>query len=84
MSKIKFINKNSKIKMQNSNYKNKSNNKPPSDSSDTFGLLGLAPTLSKTKFFECVGSRKSKKFVFSGIKPTGDLHIGHYIGVIKN
>ena len=26
----------------------------------------------------------TKKFVFSGIKPTGDLNIGHYIAVIKN
>ncbi len=26
----------------------------------------------------------NKKFVFSGIKPTGDLHIGHYIGAVKN
>lgn len=26
----------------------------------------------------------NKKFIFSGIKPTGDLHIGHYIGAVKN
>jgi tryptophanyl-tRNA synthetase len=26
----------------------------------------------------------NKKFIFSGIKPTGELHIGHYIGAIKN
>ena len=26
----------------------------------------------------------NKKFVFSGIKPTGDLHIGHYLGAVKN
>jgi tryptophanyl-tRNA synthetase len=26
----------------------------------------------------------NKKFVFSGIKPTGELHIGHYIGAVKN
>jgi len=25
----------------------------------------------------------NKKTIFSGIKPTGDLNIGHYIGVIK-
>jgi len=26
----------------------------------------------------------NKKFIFSGIKPTGELHIGHYIGAVKN
>ena len=26
----------------------------------------------------------NKKLIFSGIKPTGDLHIGHYIGAVKN
>jgi tryptophanyl-tRNA synthetase len=26
----------------------------------------------------------SKKFVFSGIQPTGSLHIGNYLGAIKN
>ena len=29
-------------------------------------------------------SNNNKKTVFSGIKPTGDLHLGNYIGAISN
>ncbi len=25
-----------------------------------------------------------KKRIVSGIRPTGDLHLGHYLGVLKN
>ena len=25
-----------------------------------------------------------RKRIVSGIRPTGDLHIGHYLGVLKN
>ena len=27
---------------------------------------------------------KSKKRIFSGIQPTGNLHLGNYLGAIKN
>ncbi|HNU76043.1 MAG TPA: tryptophan--tRNA ligase, partial [Deltaproteobacteria bacterium] len=26
----------------------------------------------------------NRKRIVSGIRPTGDLHIGHYLGVLKN
>ncbi len=44
----------------------------------------IKSTKADSDTFELLGSRQGKKFVFSGIKPTGDLNIGHYIGVIKN
>ena len=27
---------------------------------------------------------KSDKIVFTGMRPTGKLHLGHYLGVIEN
>ena len=29
-------------------------------------------------------STDSKQIVFSGVQPTGNLHIGNYLGAIKN
>ena len=29
-------------------------------------------------------SDKFKKLVFSGVQPTGNLHLGNYLGAIKN
>ena len=29
-------------------------------------------------------SKQPKKRIFSGIQPTGNLHIGNYLGAIKN
>ena len=27
---------------------------------------------------------KNKKLVFSGVQPTGNLHLGNYLGALKN
>ena len=29
-------------------------------------------------------SKQDKKRIFSGIQPTGNLHLGNYLGAIKN
>ena len=29
-------------------------------------------------------SKNSKSVVFSGVQPTGNLHLGNYLGAIKN
>ena len=29
-------------------------------------------------------SKNSKEIVFSGVQPTGNLHLGNYLGAIKN
>ena len=29
-------------------------------------------------------SKSLKKLVFSGVQPTGNLHLGNYLGAIKN
>eukprot|EP01080_Neovahlkampfia_damariscottae_P001423 gene1423-12043_t len=54
----------------------------------TFKYSNATPLFSKPEVIEifCTSIKRnySKKIVFSGIQPTGNLHLGNYLGAIKN